>query len=105
MNLYYSFKIMKSLLIKTRFLLRNRILQVQRILYLQDVLSHHIKKVDKYMDLARELKKLWNMKVIVITIVVSVPGTFLKDLEKRLGGTRNWRKNWDHSIVKISLNT
>ena len=41
-------------------------------------------KIDKYLDLARELKKLWNMKVIVILIVVGAFGMASKDLEKRL---------------------
>ncbi len=30
-------------------------------------------KKDKYFDLARELKKLWNMKVTIIPIVMEVP--------------------------------
>ena len=38
--------------------------------------DHRIKlkeneKRDRYLDLARELKKLWNMKVTVIPIVIS----------------------------------
>ena len=33
-------------------------------------------KKDKYLDLARELKKLWNMKV---AIVIGALGTKLKD--------------------------
>ena len=44
----------------------------------------------EYLDLAKELKKLWNMKVIVIPIVISALGTVseglvkgLKDLEIR----------------------
>ena len=39
---------------------------------------------DKYLDLDRELKKLWNMKVTVIPIVISVLGTIPKDLVKGL---------------------
>ena len=39
----------------------------------------------KYLDLARELKKMWNIRVIVILIVFDVLGTVCKDLEKRLG--------------------
>ena len=41
------------------------------------------KKIDKYLDLARELKMLWNMRVMVITIVVDELGTVPKYLEKR----------------------
>ena len=38
---------------------------------------------DKSLDLARELKKLWNMKVTVIPIVVGALGTVTKGLVKR----------------------
>ena len=47
-------------------------------------------KKDKYLDLARELKKLGNMKVMVITIVIGEFGTIpeglvhgMEDLEIR----------------------
>ena len=36
------------------------------------------KKRDKYLDLARELKKLWNMNVTVIIIVTSMIGSVTK---------------------------
>ena len=42
------------------------------------------KKMDKYLDLARELKKLWNMIVKVIPIGVGALGTVPINLEKRL---------------------
>ena len=32
-------------------------------------------KKDKYLDLARELKKLWNMKVTIVPIVIGALGT------------------------------
>ena len=38
----------------------------------------------KYLDIARELKKLWNTKVTVIPIVIGVLGTTLKGLVIRL---------------------
>ena len=41
-------------------------------------------KIDEYFDVARELKKLWNMLVTVITIVIGAFGEFSKFLEKRL---------------------
>ena len=41
-------------------------------------------KKDKYLDLARELKKLWNMKVIIIPIVIVALGTVTKGLIKGL---------------------
>ena len=49
--------------------------------------DHRIKpketeKKDKYLDLARELKKLWNMKVTIIPIVIGVFSTITKELLK-----------------------
>ena len=41
-------------------------------------------KKDKYLDLARELKKLWNMKVTIVPIVISALGTITKGLSKGL---------------------
>ena len=35
-------------------------------------------KKDKYLDLARELKKLWNMKVTIVPIVIGALGTITK---------------------------
>ena len=51
--------------------------------------DHRIKlkeceKKDKYLDLARELKKLWNMKVTIIPIVIGSFGTVTKGLLKGL---------------------
>ena len=51
--------------------------------------EHRIKlkeceKRDKYLDLARELKKLCNMKVTIIPIVVGAFGTVTKRLLKGL---------------------
>ena len=45
-----------------------------------------------YLDLAREQKKQWNMKMIMIPVVVGVLGTVTKDLEKRLEGVEIARK-------------
>ena len=41
-------------------------------------------KKDKYLDLAREIKKLWNMKVTIVPIVVGALGTVTKGLLKGL---------------------
>ena len=38
------------------------------------------KKRYKYLDLARELKKLWNMKVTVIPVVIGALGIVIKGL-------------------------
>ena len=37
-------------------------------------------KKDEYHDLARELKKLWNMKVTIVPIVIGALGTISKGL-------------------------
>ena len=41
-------------------------------------------KKDKSLDLARELRKLWNIKVTVIQIIIRALGTVLKGREKGL---------------------
>ena len=51
--------------------------------------DHRIKlkeceKRDKYLDLAWELKKLWNMKVTITPIVIGALGTITKGLLKGL---------------------
>ena len=43
-----------------------------------------VEKIEKYLDLARELKKVWNMKVTVVPLVVEALGTLAEALEKRL---------------------
>ena len=66
--------------------------------------DHRIKlkeceKKDKYLDLARELKKLWNMQVTVMPIIIGAFGS---------GGLRSWRKRGDHqnySIIENGQNT
>ena len=47
--------------------------------------DHRIKlkeceKKDKYLDIARELKKLWNMKLTIEPIVIGAFGTITKGL-------------------------
>ena len=63
--------------------------------------------IDKYLDLARKLKKLWKMKVMVIPTIVRVLGAVSKSQEKRWG-SRDLRKNrdlLDHSTGEINQNT
>ena len=43
-------------------------------------------KNDKYLDFARELKKLWNMKVMILPLVIGALGTKTKGLLKGLEG-------------------
>ena len=41
-------------------------------------------KKDMYLDLASELKKLWNMKVTIVPVVIGTFGTITKGLLKGL---------------------
>ena len=43
-------------------------------------------KIDKYLDPVREPKKPWNMKVMMIPIVVVALGMVPRGLEKKRGG-------------------
>ena len=49
-----------------------------------DVKLKESEKKDKYLDLARELKKLWNKKVTIIPIVIGAFGTVTEGLIKGL---------------------
>ena len=54
--------------------------------------DHRIKlkeceKKDKYLDLARELKKILNMNVVIVPIVIGDFGTVTKGL---LTGLKDW---------------
>ena len=55
-----------------------------------------MKRETKYLNLARELKKLWNMKVTVIPNVIGALGTIPKGLVKGTGRVRNRWMNRDH---------
>ena len=50
----------------------------------QRVKTKRYRKRDNYLDLARELKKLWNIKVTVIQIVTGALRTIPKGLVSRL---------------------
>ena len=52
--------------------------------YESRVNSKEVEKIEKYQDLAREIKKLWDMRVTVIPIVIGTLGTTPKKLKKRL---------------------
>ena len=45
-------------------------------------------KKDKFLDLARELKKLWNMKIPFILIAIGALGTVTEGLLKGLEGLK-----------------
>ena len=68
--------------------------------------DHRIKlkeseKKDKYLDLARELKKLWDMKVTIITIVVGAFWYSHLRITKRTVGLGNKKTSGDHPIFYI----
>ena len=65
-------------------------------------------KKDKYLDVARELKKLWNMKVIFILILIGALGRVTEGLLKGLGELGNKRTRGDqpnYYIIEIGQNT
>ena len=57
------------------------------------------KKIDKYLDLARELKRLWNIKVMVIPLIFGALGTVPK--EKKLVEVEI--RGWIETIQTITL--
>ena len=75
--------------------------------------DHRIKlkereKRNKYLDLARELKKSWNIKVTIIPIVIGAFGTVTKGLLKGLEDLGSWRPSGDHpnnSVIENGQNT
>ena len=72
--------------------------------------DHRIKlkeseKKDKYLDLATELKNLWNMKIMVILIIIGTLGTFTKRQVQVLEDLFISRGNSNYSIIKIYQNT
>ena len=65
------------------------------------------KKKDKYLDLAKELKKLWNMKVTGILIVIGALGSHQR-IGTRTGVQGNKKTSGDYlnySIIEIGQNT
>ena len=43
-----------------------------------------VEQIEKYLDLTREPKKVWNRKVILVPLVLGALGTPVKELQKRL---------------------
>ena len=67
--------------------------------------SKKMKKRDN-LDLARELRKLWNMKVTVVPLVIGALRTIPKG--KGAGRVENWRTNRDYpncDSIEIGQNT
>ena len=91
-KLLWDFEIHKDDLISTRrpdLIIINKKKRNGKIVDFTVPADHRIKlkeskKKDKYLDLARELKKLWNMQVTIIPIVIGAFGTIIKGLLKGL---------------------
>ena len=65
-------------------------------------------KKDKYFHLVRELKKIWNMKVKIVTIAIGAFGTVTKGLLKGPGRFGSWRTSGDYpngGIIEKGQNT
>ena len=91
-KLLWDFDIQTDHLISARrpnLIIINKKKKIYKIVDFTVPADHRIKlkeceKRDKYLDLARELKKLWNMKVTIIPIVIGAFGTVTKGLLKGL---------------------
>ena len=62
-------------------------------------------KKDKYLDLARKLKKLWNIKVMMIPIVIGALGIAIEGLVQGLEDLEIRGDHPKNSIIEISQNT
>ena len=62
------------------------------------------KRKYKYLNLARELKKLWNMKVTIIPIMIGAFGSVTKRIIKGTGGLRGWSMSGNHPNYNITEN-
>ena len=91
-KLLWDFEIHTDHLISARWpdvIIINKMKRTGKIVDFAVPADHRIKlkeceKKDKYLDLARELKKLWNMQVTLIPIVIGAFGTITKGLLKGL---------------------
>ena len=116
-KLLWEFNIKTDHLIPTRrpdLIIINKRKRIRKIVDFAVPADHRInlkesEKKDEYYDLARELKKLWNMKVTTAPVVIGALGTVtkwllkgLEDLEVGVGGGRDYPND---SIAKDSQNT
>ena len=91
-KLLWDFDIQRDHLISARrpdLIIINKKRRISKTVVFAVPADHRIKlkeweKRDKYLDLAREFKKLWNMKVTIIPIVIGAFGTVTKGLLKGL---------------------
>ena len=91
-KLLWDFNIRTDHLIPARrpdLIIINKKKRIYKIVDFAVLVDHRINlkecaKKDKYPDLARELKKLWNMEVTIVPIVIGALGTINKGLLKGL---------------------
>ena len=91
-KLRWDFDIHTDHILSTRrpdLIIINKKQRTCKIVHFAVLTDHRIKlkeceKKDKYLDLARELKKLWNMQVTIIPIVIGAFGVVTQGLLKRL---------------------
>ena len=91
-KLLWDFNIQTDHLIPARrpyFIIINKKMRICKIVDFAIPADHRInlkesEKKDKYLDLAREIKKLRNMKVTIVPIVIGALGTVTKGLLKGL---------------------
>ena len=94
---------------KTKSLINNQKIYIQIHTWKQTSCTPYeiiITKIDKYLDLARELRKLWNMSVTMVPIVIGALGS--QRLGKgawRVGNQRMNQDSLNYSIVEIDQNT
>ena len=77
--------------------------------YLQSEKKRKEKYIDNYLDLAWGLKKLWNMKVTLIIIVLGALGTVSKRKigkeTRKIGNQRKNHDNPEYTIAERGQNT
>ena len=91
-KLLWDFNIQTDHLIAARrpdLIIINKKKKIRKIVDFAVPVDHRInlkesEKKDKYLDLARELKKLWNMKVTIVPIGIGALSTITKGLLKGL---------------------
>ena len=92
-KLQWDFNIQTDHLIQARrpdfIIIKKKNNRIYKIIDFAVLVDHRInlkesEKKDKYLDLARELKKLWNMKVTIESIVIGALSTITKGLIKGL---------------------
>ena len=91
-KLLWDFNIQTDHLIPARrqdFIMINKKMRICKTVDFAVLADHRInlkesEKKNKYLDLPREIKKLWNMKVTIVPIVIGAVGTVTKGLLKGL---------------------